>query len=75
MAEVRRLEAAYSVANYLAMGVLAAVLVVGLVDAELRFVPSVTRTRPRAVSEAPQPSTPSATLSLGFGSAIFRLRF
>lgn len=75
MAEVRRLEAAYSVTNYLAMGVLAAVLVVGLVDAELRFVPSVTRTRPRAVAPAAQPETPSATLSVGPGSAIFRLRF
>ena len=75
MAAVRRLDTAYFVTNYVAMGLLAAVLVVGLVDAELRFVPSVTRTRPRIVAAETQPALPSATLSLGPGSATFSVRF
>lgn len=74
-AEVRRLEAAYSMTNYIATGLLAAVIVVGIVDAEVRFVPTVTRTRRRSVPDALPAPTPSTTLGLGPGGATFQLRF
>lgn len=64
---------AYQITNYVAMGLLAAVMVVGIVDAEIRFVPSVSRTRARVAPA--ELREPTATLGIGPTGATFRLVF
>jgi len=66
---------AYRITNVVALSVLAAVMVVGIVDAEIRFVPSVTRTRARVVPASLRDPTPTATLGVGPTGATFRLVF
>ena len=68
-------ERAYRITNYVALSLLAAVMVVGIVDAELRFVPGVTRTRARVVPAELREPTPTATLGVGPTGATFRLVF
>jgi tetratricopeptide (TPR) repeat protein len=72
---VRRLEAAYAITNYLAMSALAVVAIIGIVDAQLRFVPSFTRTRSRTAPEELREPAPTATLGVGPTGAVFRLQF
>lgn len=74
-AALQRLETGYAITNYVAMSALAVVLVIGIVDAEVRFVPSVRRTRPRVIPDDLREPTPTATLGVGLGGATFRLQF
>ena len=75
LADVQLLERAYRITNNVAMAVLAAVVVIGIVDAQIRFVPSFTRTRPRAIPDELRETRPSATLGVGPTGATFRLQF
>ena len=69
------LERGYRIANQLAMAALATLAVVGVIDAQIRFVPAVTRVRSRPLPPDADPQDASATLGIGPSGARFLLRF
>jgi tetratricopeptide (TPR) repeat protein len=75
----RRQERAARITNQLSMSLLGAVMLAGILDAHLRFVPLRTRTRERELPPdlelTPEPPEPSLEVGLGPGGASLRLRF
>jgi hypothetical protein len=72
-AAASNLELGYRTANLVTMGVLVALMIVGVVDAQLRFVPSISRTRPRTLP--PELRSEASAVSLEPFAGGLRLRF
>ncbi len=71
--EATNLELGYRVANLITMGVFVALVLTGIVDAQLRFVPSLARTRPRTLP--PDLRVDRAGAALAAENGGFRLSF
>jgi hypothetical protein len=75
--EVRLLESAFAITSYLTFGAFVAVALAGIVDAHVRFVPTVTRTRRRELPDdlrdlpSVDPAAPSVSLSPGGLRVVF----
>lgn len=65
-----------NIINWSSVGVFGALAIAGAIDAQVRFVPAHTVTRPRAVDPAqlPPPPPPRPVTSLGIGPGTLRLR-
>jgi len=78
-ARLERIGTAMRGLNYAFFGLTAALVVIGIIDSHVRFVPVRRQVRERELPEglaAPNPDRrPSATLGLGAGSLRFRLAF
>ena len=66
------LELGYRIANLVTMGVLTVLAIVGVVDAHVRFIPSVSRTRPRALPPGLRVGGSGVASSEGGGAAQSR---
>lgn len=74
-----RQERAARISNQLSMGLFGAVVLAGMLDAHLRFVPTRTRTRERPLPPdlhlGPSEEPLAVELGVGLGGATFRLRY
>jgi tetratricopeptide (TPR) repeat protein len=65
--QLQRRERAYRYTNWLSGGLLAGLVVYGIIDAQLRFVPQTETTRTRELPPEREPERPSPGPQLGFG--------
>lgn len=67
-----------NIANWSSVGLLSAVAIVGILEAQINFVPTHTTTRRRAVDPSLLPNAPlrpTATFGVGLGNVNLRLQF
>jgi tetratricopeptide (TPR) repeat protein len=71
---LNRRERAYRYTNWISTGLLGALVIYGLIDAQLRFVPHREATRPRE-RPAPEALEPEVRMGVGLGSVQLRVEF